>query len=74
MVVTGPREGAAIGNLLTQAMALGEVGSIFELREIVCRSEQIETWHPHHTQAWEDAYGKLLDLSAGSNADSFPLS
>ncbi len=74
LVVTGPREGAAIGNLLTQAMALGEVGSISELREIVCRSEQIETWHPHHTQAWEDAYEKLLDLSAGSNADSFPLS
>ena len=64
MVITGPVEGAAIGNLLTQAMALGEIGNISELREVVSRSVQVETWIPHHTEAWEDAYGKLLDLSA----------
>lgn len=59
-VVTGPIEGAAMGNLLTQAMALGDIGSLDELREVVRRSEAVETWEPHHTQAWEDAYGKLL--------------
>ena len=70
VVVTGPKEGAAIGNLLTQAMALGEIGSVSELREVVRRSEQIETWTPRHTQAWEDAYGRLLALCA----DAVPLS
>lgn len=73
-VITGPIEGAAIGNLLTQAMALGEIGSVSELREVVCRSEQVETWIPHHTEAWEEAYGKLLSLSAGFKADTFSLS
>ena len=72
-VVTGPKEGAAIGNLLTQAMALGEIGNISELREVVCRSEQIETWIPHHTQAWDDAYAKLLDLSDSFKSGSFSL-
>ena len=74
LVVTGPQEGAAIGNLLTQAMALGEIGNVAELREVVRRSEQVETWIPHHTQAWEDAYGKLLDLSASFGVDPLFLS
>lgn len=59
-VVTGPIEGAAIGNLLAQAMALGEIGSLSELREVVRNSETVETYMPNHTQAWEDAYGRLL--------------
>jgi len=61
-VVTGPVEGAAIGNLLAQAMALGEVRNMDELRAVVRRSEKVETYEPHHTPAWDAAYGKLLSL------------
>ncbi len=59
-VVTGPVEGAAIGNLLTQAMALGYVKDLSHLRQVVRNSEQVEVWHPNHTKDWEDAYQKLL--------------
>ena len=59
-VVTGPIEGAAIGNLLTQAMALGEIADLDALRQVVRNSETVETWTPNHTKAWEDAYQKLL--------------
>ena len=59
-VVTGPVEGAAIGNLLTQAMALGDIRDLEHLRQVVRKSEQVEVWYPNHTQAWEDAYQKLL--------------
>ena len=59
-VVTGPVEGAAIGNLLTQAMAMGDIANIDELRQVVRNSEAVETWHPNHTPAWEEAYQKLL--------------
>ena len=59
-VVTGPVEGAAIGNLLTQAMALGDIRDLEHLRQIVRNSESVETWTPNHTQAWENAYQKLL--------------
>ena len=59
-VVTGPIEGAAMGNLLTQAMALGDISDLDHLRQVVRNSETVETWKPHHTPAWEDAYRKLL--------------
>lgn len=59
-VLTGPIEGAAIGNLLMQAVALGELKGLDELRQVVRRSKPIDTYVPNHTQAWEDAYGKLL--------------
>ncbi len=61
-VITGPVEGAAMGNLLTQAMALGDIADLDELRQLVRNSETVETWKPHHTQAWENAYNKLLSF------------
>ena len=59
-VVTGPVEGAAIGNLLTQAMALGDIADLNGLRQVVRNSETVETWTPNHTPQWENAYQKLL--------------
>ena len=59
-VVTGPVEGAAIGNLLTQAMALGDVRDLNHLRQVVRNSEPVEVWEPNHTEKWEEAYQKLL--------------
>ena len=61
-VITGPVEGAAIGNLLTQAMALGDIADLDGLRQVVRNSETVETWTPNHTPAWEAAYQKLLNL------------
>ena len=61
-VVTGPVEGAAIGNLLTQAMALGDIKDLDELRQVVRNSESVETWTPNHTAAWDEAYETLLKL------------
>ena len=59
-VITGPVEGAAIGNLLTQAMALVDIKDLDALRQGVRNSESVETWIPNHTAAWEEAYQKLL--------------
>ncbi len=59
-VVTGPIEGAAMGNLLTQAMALGDIANLEELRQVVRNSEAVNVWEPHHTPEWEEAYQKLL--------------
>ena len=59
-VITGPVEGAAIGNLL--AMALGDIRDVDELRAVVRRSEPVETYEPHHTPQWEAAYQKLLNF------------
>lgn len=59
-VTTGPIEGAAMGNLLTQAMALGDIESLDQLRQVVRNSEKVEFWTPNHTPQWEEAYQKLL--------------
>ncbi len=59
-VITGPIEGAAIGNLLMQAVALGELKDLSEVRQVVRASQPVETYEPKHTQEWEDAYGRLL--------------
>ena len=61
-VITGPVEGAAIGNLLAQAMALGEIKNLEELRQVVRNSEAVETYQPNHTKEWENAYQRMLAL------------
>jgi sugar (pentulose or hexulose) kinase len=59
-VVAGPGEGSAMGNALLQAIALGEIRDVAEGREIVRRSIEPRVYEPNRTQAWEDAYRRLL--------------
>ena len=59
-VIIGPVEGAAIGNLLGQAMALGAVKDLEDLRRVVRNSEPVEEFEPHHTEAWDAAYQRML--------------
>lgn len=60
-VIAGPVEGAAIGNLLVQAMALGDIYSVDELRSIVRCSGSVEEYRPNHTVHWEKSYSRLLN-------------
>lgn len=59
-VVAGPVESACVGNLLMQAVALGELGGVEDARAVVRASFATEVYESRRTQAWEDAYGKLL--------------
>lgn len=61
-VVAGPSEGTAIGNLLVQAMALGEVGSLAQLRQVVRDSFPTREYLPGGEGGWDEAYGRLLKL------------
>jgi rhamnulokinase len=47
IVHAGPAEATAIGNLLLQSLALGHIGSIEELRRIVCSSADIKKYVPN---------------------------
>ena len=66
-VITGPIEGACIGNLMMQAMAMGEVSGIAEAREVIRHSFDTEEYEPHHTQAWEDAYHRMIGYMEEKN-------
>lgn len=61
-VVTGPVEATAIGNVLMQAIGLGQLGSLADAREVVRNSFDVEEFHPDSPTGWDDAYGKLLEL------------
>lgn len=61
-VITALSEGTAAGNILVQALALGEIGSLFELRQIINRSIKTQIYHPRQSQEWDQAYDKFLKL------------
>ena len=45
-VITGPVEGTAIGNIMLQAKAAGLVSDRFEMRKIIARSIETNTYFP----------------------------
>jgi rhamnulokinase len=62
VVVTGPVEATAIGNVLMQAIGLGHLGSLSDARAVVRASFEVEEYHPVHGSDWDEAYAKLLTL------------
>jgi rhamnulokinase len=63
-VVTGPVEATAIGNILMQAITLGEIDSLGAARQLVRRSFEIVEYHPEKSDGWEQAFEKLKALSS----------
>ncbi len=61
-VITGPVEATAAGNVLVQMMALGQIGSPAEGREIVRRSFSLTNYQPGSESGWDGAYTQLLRL------------
>ncbi|HEY5743216.1 MAG TPA: rhamnulokinase family protein [Terrimicrobiaceae bacterium] len=61
-VIAGPVEATAAGNILIQAIALGQVESLNALRKIVRDSFPLHTFHPLDTQNWDDAYHRFSQL------------
>ena len=60
--VAGPIEATAAGNVITQAMALGYVGSLEEGRQIVRNSFEVTSYEPAGGSEWEEAYGRFLAM------------
>lgn len=57
MVVTaGPFEATAVGNLLMQLQALGEVSGVADMRALVARSFERTVYEPVNCGEWSDAY------------------
>ncbi|MBN1436350.1 MAG: rhamnulokinase [Sedimentisphaerales bacterium] len=52
-VVTGPVEATALGNILMQAIATGDVASLDEARKIVGNSYELKTYSPADTDVWK---------------------
>jgi sugar (pentulose or hexulose) kinase len=61
-VVAGPIEATAIGNILVQAMATGDVRTIADARQIVSQSFDVKRYEPTDTAAWDRADAKFREL------------
>jgi len=63
-VIAGPVEATAIGNILMQMIALGQLGSLAEGRALVRRSFTPQIYQPFPGAAWDINYERLLERMA----------
>jgi len=61
-VVAGPVEATAVGNLMMQAVAAGDVASIPEAREVIRQSFSVDEYEPQNTSQWDQAYQRFLAI------------
>ncbi|MCI2136839.1 MAG: rhamnulokinase [Prevotella sp.] len=61
-VLAGPQEGTAIGNIMLQAKASGDVRDIHEMRKIIADSIDLRRYEPQDKAQWDDAYRQYLDI------------
>lgn len=69
VVLAGPTEAAVLGNALIQLMAIGDLGSVKEGRELIAASSDIRRFEPHDGDAWAEAkerYQRLQQFEAQS--------
>lgn len=62
-VVAGPVEATVYGNLVLQLLALGAVKDLKEAREIVRRSDKVNTFTPNADAQVENAYNTFLEVN-----------
>ena len=67
-VLAGPAEATAVGNILIQALGLGYLGSLAEIRDIVRRSFEVETYTPRDADAWNAAYARYQEIISSCSA------
>jgi sugar (pentulose or hexulose) kinase len=61
-VVAGPIEGTSIGNILVQAMAVGQVATLADARAIVAASFTVKRYEPRETKTWDQAYTRFREI------------
>ncbi|UVI28003.1 rhamnulokinase [Paenibacillus spongiae] len=62
-VWAGPAEGSAIGNLVVQWIAQGELADIWEARQVIRESFPVTVYEPENRSEWEQAYGRFLQIT-----------
>jgi len=62
IVVAGPVEASALGNVMLQAIATNHLQNIEEGRAAMARSVKCVTYKPHSSTAWDEAYARFKNL------------
>ena len=61
-VLAGPQEGTALGNIMLQAQASGEVRDIWDMRRIIANSLELKQFLPQDKEVWDAAYEKFVAI------------
>lgn len=61
-IIAGPVEATTAGNMLMQVIALGQIGSLAEGREVIRRSFDVWTYDPGSAAGWDEAYARLVGV------------
>jgi rhamnulokinase len=63
-VLAGPVEATAIGNVTTQAIAVGQLQSISQARRLIAQTSQMREFTPHNRDIWQAMAEKHKHLFA----------
>lgn len=61
-VIAGPVEATALGNIVLQLIALGEIESIEKGREIISETEKVKKYEYEHTSDWDEAFERFCKI------------
>lgn len=61
-VIAGPTEATALGNIMLQLIALGDIKSVDEGREIIKEQEKTVTYYPENAKSFSDGYEKFKQI------------
>jgi rhamnulokinase len=61
-VVTGPVEATAMGNLVAQVRASGQLSSLAEMRQVIRDSSEVARYQPKQASVWDEAFGRAEKL------------
>lgn len=69
-VLAGPVEATALGNMLVQLKALGELADLAEMREVVRAGQQPVLYEPGGDGSADERYGRYRELVAADSAQA----
>jgi len=61
-VITGPAEATALGNIMMQAIATGQIKTVEQGRKLVAGSVELKTYTPQDVKVWEEQYKKSFEF------------
>ena len=62
-VLAGPQECTALGNIMLQAKAAGQVNNIHDMRSIIAQSVDLKRFEPRDTVRWNEAYTRYINIT-----------
>lgn len=64
-VIAGPAEATAIGNIMVQVLASGEVADTTEMRQVIRDSFEVECFEPENADEWTEQFNRYLKIKEG---------